>query len=1000
MNAPVFTTTISRLTALSDELLVNKDGSTALQRTADLAAQIAGEGAVAAALQSVRNDVSVSIDEMESKLEGAAAGSIEASTWAQLLSRPGTRLAQPGYVPSTDTGTHVDPVNGFTVSNGGKYSWSGSAWERIGDAVDARTVVDIGRRVGSVARSAVTDKPPVSGLNREVVVANNTWLANRYIDPSFGGWQVGVVPKQRMAPSHFFIHMLFPTDAASLTLQIFKRRADVDGPFTPADTVLMAETTFGPEVGFVAGSEEVKELKFDISGIDDVLDPAFLYGFFLRAKNSSGAYTRVYATAGRVLVGGLQSARGYIRNFTTGNFSALALGSAVSYRVTGKDMDAVDSVNVDVKNLQRALGARINTEVLGTPISTNYPTSFNYQAWQVGWNPAQSCKNLRLTTRLVRSATTISYRLLVWQRPMATGDSSIGETYTAFGNDPTDVLVYEQYFTVAGLGLEVEVPKDVLFNLQNLGVLQPDYIYGFSWHGIAANGAPSIMGIAKGPDAASATPNWKRGAYMANPNWNRISSVGTIGIVVEVDQTEVSQKISRPTKETVISEVSDTMQSLTSFSFNMAAMSVARTGQTLAIPATAITIDQPTFEDIGSAPTTLTSGVVEGSNLPSRYQYLGPTVTVVRTSDSVTLVENVDYSISRNRGVLARTSGAANYAVTVSYRGYKHRYDLVVADANTGVVSVVKGTDTVVDPESFKPALPAGSIALFMVYAWRDGVDIIPVHKFQDHVHVDRRTEYQEMQARNKRLLAPVLARAVRGQPITLAGYGDSITAKGGTRDLTPNGTSRDLFSFFARFSDEIKATIPKFDVDGTPNSAGLFDHMGWNWAIKAALERFGSTVTYLNFGIGGSTSANSINGTIYNGLHPDRMAPLLASGSHLVVIAFGMNELGSSTTYANMRSIIEQLKGVGSLPLVVTPPRPNILSRSSTDWLKTHDELVRVAYDTNVPVVSLYDIFGPGQEGAFGFSPKNMCNQNIVNHPSIEEFRCINEMVSRPFLA
>ncbi|WP_421357792.1 hypothetical protein [Agrobacterium rosae] len=47
MNAPVDTTNISYVTPISDEVLVNRDGSTALQKTTDLATQLAGAGAIA-----------------------------------------------------------------------------------------------------------------------------------------------------------------------------------------------------------------------------------------------------------------------------------------------------------------------------------------------------------------------------------------------------------------------------------------------------------------------------------------------------------------------------------------------------------------------------------------------------------------------------------------------------------------------------------------------------------------------------------------------------------------------------------------------------------------------------------------------------------------------------------------------------------------------------------------------------------------------------------------
>ncbi len=55
MNAPVSTTTLALKTAVSDELLVNRDGSTALQATGDLAVQLAASGPIASRLAAVEH---------------------------------------------------------------------------------------------------------------------------------------------------------------------------------------------------------------------------------------------------------------------------------------------------------------------------------------------------------------------------------------------------------------------------------------------------------------------------------------------------------------------------------------------------------------------------------------------------------------------------------------------------------------------------------------------------------------------------------------------------------------------------------------------------------------------------------------------------------------------------------------------------------------------------------------------------------------------------------
>lgn len=79
---------------------------------------------------------------VETKIDGASAGAIQAGTWTALAAIPGTRNGQPGRVTGPDAGTHTDPVAGGTVDNEGEFSWSVSpaGWQRIGDIIDGVTL--------------------------------------------------------------------------------------------------------------------------------------------------------------------------------------------------------------------------------------------------------------------------------------------------------------------------------------------------------------------------------------------------------------------------------------------------------------------------------------------------------------------------------------------------------------------------------------------------------------------------------------------------------------------------------------------------------------------------------------------------------------------------------------------------------------------------------------------------------------------------------------------
>jgi hypothetical protein len=66
------------------------------------------------------------------------ADSIIKATWAALVAISGTRNGQRGLVPTSDVGTHTDPVVGGTVNNSGTFAWSLSpaGWQRVDDYQD------------------------------------------------------------------------------------------------------------------------------------------------------------------------------------------------------------------------------------------------------------------------------------------------------------------------------------------------------------------------------------------------------------------------------------------------------------------------------------------------------------------------------------------------------------------------------------------------------------------------------------------------------------------------------------------------------------------------------------------------------------------------------------------------------------------------------------------------------------------------------------------------
>lgn len=130
----VNSTNISKRAPVADEFLVNRDGSTAIQTYADLSAQLAGTGAVAQRL-----------DLAAEQSEAAAEGYVIGTTWLALAAISGSRSGQPGRVPRSDTGTHVDPVSGLAVPNSGEFAWSTvpAGWTRTGDVIDQAGLITL-----------------------------------------------------------------------------------------------------------------------------------------------------------------------------------------------------------------------------------------------------------------------------------------------------------------------------------------------------------------------------------------------------------------------------------------------------------------------------------------------------------------------------------------------------------------------------------------------------------------------------------------------------------------------------------------------------------------------------------------------------------------------------------------------------------------------------------------------------------------------------------------
>jgi hypothetical protein len=162
---------------------------------------------------------------------------------------------------------------------------------------------------------------------------------------------------------------------------------------------------------------------------------------------------------------------------------------------------------------------------------------------------------------------------------------------------------------------------------------------------------------------------------------------------------------------------------------------------------------------------------------------------------------------------------------------------------------------------------------------------------------------------------------------------------------------------------------------------------VGRAWRLKEHLERsYGGAVTYLNFGIGSTNSQN----TQHNGLYPARLAEVVGAAPDLVILSFGMNELGAAYTFANTVAIAQALQAVGADVIIQGVPRINSGHGASTStWRYTNGELERAAAEVGAAYVPSTWIADDRNLGGMGVPAKALCATNKLtgyNHPGIYE--------------
>lgn len=330
------------------------------------------------------------------------------------------------------------------------------------------------------------------------------------------------------------------------------------------------------------------------------------------------------------------------------------------------------------------------------------------------------------------------------------------------------------------------------------------------------------------------------------------------------------------------------------------------------------------------------------------------------------------YALDERRGVL---TALRDIDAEATYTATAHRYDAF------GAQGYAAGTPRFIDAEEW------GAVGeLYRLYVSRFGVEVIPVHAYRDGVRLDRLDQHQAWVDASRRRLGGVL----RKPGLKVMAYGHSVQAMGfRSPEMTTaaNGPARDLPGYFSLQPSDTRA---KFEEAGGHSREGFTHRL---------LDRLDGA-TYLNFAIPRSDSgagSDVENGVTYgHGSNPARLATALAMKPDVVVVDFGLNDIGNPDPYEGYRRMLDAFKAAGVARIILTPPSEHPAWR---DRPALHQAVraatIRAADDTGSVLVDVSALYALGEEGAMGLSRWSHCAANLRNHPGRVELRATGRLLA-----
>lgn len=629
---------------------------------------------------------------------------------------------------------------------------------------------------------------------------------------------------------------------------------------------------------------------------------------------------------------------------------------------------------------KRSFNSAFSPEAAHSPNGFSYRQSDGHYAWTFGAQTGAGqdiaagkvIDTVGLNVEL--SSTTASIRLRVWSRPTSPATAGVYPT-----NDATAIPLYSESKTLAELGLTPTpgVWQPLRFSFPAINAVD-GFTYLFEVWSFTSSSANVGIGIDRTAD---------NGYNQQQRGWFRGGSSIGVGSALSWSlggQSYQSFATRVPSAHLLSAyDIDVKANGLEVMVVGSAATNGRRAVVNSLVTATAAASGTETTNNyslIYSTATVFTS--IPGAWIGRRNL---SNVSAVRSDTSAPLALGTDFAFHVD-GKLRGLNNVAAFNVNATYAYKRERYDVVQLDPQTLAVTIKLGTERDFDAIEYRAQPDVGKLPVAYLHMVGSTVNPINASEFLGSVvRESAQPDWQRILLHNQQCTRRLRGKVARGEPITVAAYGDSIVAiQTGTVGYTANGPNRDRPETYLTYvpADTV-AALPKYDFgDG---AGAVHIKISVPWKLVAALEEStGTAVNYLNFGIGGTNSADTVN----NGLYPDRLAPMLASGADLLLIHFGMNELGQTATLERVRSIALQARAAGMDVAILSVPRRNGVDGATiTGWEYTNTALEQAAMASGSAFVPQHWIGRDDQLGGIEAAINSLSMANLINHPGPSEF-------------